>query len=485
MFKFILRLLTVCFLILLSYGVFLGFQAFQVQKILSSYAEDPNPQVKGVFDTAKAFLGESDRPLRGEKEGRINILLLGLGGEGHKGKDLTDTIMLASINPQTYQTSLFSIPRDLYVNIPETRVHTKINAVYAYGRRNKNLGDSQAINGIKATVEEITAQKIHYFVALDFEGFQQIIEELGGIDLEVPKDIYDPRFPGPNYSYETFEIEKGYQHLDAETALKYARVRHTSGGDFGRAARQQQVIAAAKKKALSLGTLTNPARINRLVKTLGKHLKTDIQLSEIPAFLELGRNVNVYQTTNYVLDAWSKDALLASSHVPLGGVSAYVLLPRARNYSQVQAVAENIFDLNQIKQKRAAIQKEAANLAVVPPRGGHYYRTEKIFRDFGYAQVTFKSPSFGDGLCVGQDALVSFSDPTKAYTLSDLAEKLETRVIYRKDLISSYDIVICLTEESLDYFEAQENQDQNSQKPENEKPAPIVDQDGQVLVNEE
>lgn len=484
MLKFFFRLTIVCFLALLAYGGFLAYQAFQVQKILSSYTQDPDPQVKGVFDTAKAFLGSSDDPLRGEKEGRINILLLGLGGEGHKGRDLTDTIMLASIDTKNHQVGLFSIPRDLYVQIPDTRVHTKINAVYAYGRRNKNLDDSQSIEGIKKTVAEITAQKIHYFVALDFEGFQQIIEELGGIDLEVPKDIYDPRFPGPNYSYETFEIKKGYQHLDAETALKYARVRHTSGGDFGRAARQQQVIAAAKKKALSLGTLTNPARINRLVKTLGGHLKTDIQLSEIPAFLELGRDVNIYQTTNYVLDAWSKEALLASTHVPLGGVSAYVLRPRARNYSQIQAVAENIFDLDQIKQKKAAIQEEAANLAVVPPRGGYYHRTEKIFRGFGYSQVTFKNPSFGDGLCVGQDALVSFSDPTKAYTLSDLAEKLETRVIYRKDLISDHDIVVCLTEENLEYFESQESQARDSQKPEEERPAPIVDQNGQVLVNE-
>ena len=368
---FVFRIFAVVLFVFFSYGGFIGFKLLQLEKRImktsivneaSGGKAEGNIDRKTLFATAKSFVSSKKDGLKGEKDGRINILLVGMGGEGHKGKDLTDTIMIVSINPKTYQIAMLSIPRDLFVKVEDKNYSTKINAVYAHETRNEKNSEGDAMNSLGQVIRDVTGQKIHYYIALDFDGFKDVINELGGIDVDVKDDIYDSRYPGPNFSYQTFQIEKGFQHLDAETALKYSRVRHIKGGDFGRAERQQQVLIAAKKKALSLKFLANPLKVNSTINVLGKHLKTNIQLSEIPSFLHLAKNVNVYQATTKVLDAWSKDPLLGSTHVPMGGVMAYVLIPRARNYSEVHDLAENIFDLGKIKKEKKKSRKKMQKL---------------------------------------------------------------------------------------------------------------------------
>jgi len=305
---FAIRLIVLIMLAALAYGGFFVYKLNQLQNKIVVMAPTDQEQlakesgIKSILGAAKSIVGERPQ-LRGEQDGRINILFLGMGGEGHKGKYLTDTIMLVSVDPVTYKSAMLSIPRDLYAEIGSSKAFTKINAIYAYGKKNKTVSESEAFANLKQTIKHVTGQEVHYYVALDFDGFKNIIDEVGGIDVEVKDDIYDSRYPGPNYSYETFEIAKGFHHLDADTALKYARVRHTKGGDFGRAARQQQVIAGTKRKAFSIGTIVNPVKIGSIMNTLSEHLKTDIQLSEIPSFIHLANNINIYQTTTKVLDA--------------------------------------------------------------------------------------------------------------------------------------------------------------------------------------
>jgi len=195
----------------------------------------------GLLDFAR----EKTLPEKGAKE-RINVLVLGKAVPNYPGSDLTDTIILASINPQTFESSLLSIPRDLLVKIPNTNRLTKINAVYVYGL--KLGGQQKGIDLLKRVITDITGQRVDYYAMVNFTAFEKSIDVLGGVDLEVTEDIYDNRYPGPHFSYQTFEIKKGRHHLDGPTALKYVRVRHNSGGDFGRARRQQQVIEAAKEK---------------------------------------------------------------------------------------------------------------------------------------------------------------------------------------------------------------------------------------------
>ncbi len=472
---FIIRIFVLVLIVVIGYFGFLIYKINQLQKSIVVLSESGQSN-SSLISTAKSWLESDKVELKGASNDRVNILLLGMGGEGHKGKYLTDTIMLVSINPQNYQTAMLSIPRDLYVEIPDSKVHTKINAIYTYELKNQASTSAKGFSSIKKAVENVTGQEVHYYVALDFDGFKEIIDELGGVDVEVEHDIYDSRYPGPNYSYETFEISKGFHHLDAETALKYARVRHTQGGDFGRAARQQQVLAAAKKKAFSLGTLMNPQKINSLVDILGQHLKTDIAFSEIPGFIHLAKSINIYQTTNKVLDAWSADSLLASSHVELGGVWAYVLLPRAKNYSQIYALAENIFQLDQLERKRKEIEKEQAQVLIIPQNYSDYHRISSSFRKLGY-ETTIKTDLMASP-CLGKDEIYSYSKPAKLFTLDDLADKLDTQVTYLESDFD-YDIAVCISDKTADQF------GKHNQKQEEEKyiEQSIISEDGKVLID--
>ena len=428
---------------------------------------------------------KSKTTLKGAKQNRINILLLGIGGGKHKGALLTDTIALLSVNPQTYESAILSIPRDLYVKIPKTNSYTKINALYTYGIKNENTTSNQAVSLVKKSVENITGQKIHYYIILDFDGFKEIINTLGGIDLEVENDILDHHYPGPNYSYETFKLSKGFHHLDADTALKYARVRHIKGGDFGRARRQQQIIASVREKALSLKILTNPFKINAIFDSLGNHLKTNIQPNEIIPFIKLAKNINIHQTTNEVLDAWSKDSLLKSTHIPLGGVQAYVLIPKDKSYSSIQNLAKNIFNLKTIEETKKKINQEKAKIAVLVPSYNAYVHFKTLFQKWDYHIQPYNYIQYSKFCQPNKETIINYSTKNKLFTLSDLAGKFNLNIQTVKPKKSdkkNIDIILCLFKNSYKYF-TEEDGKVNQENLEENNELNIIDEKGNVIIN--
>ncbi len=495
--SFLIRLFCLMVFPFILYAGYIGCKLYKMEKNMVEIAQtenEENIETKGFIQTAKTLIINDKIPLRDDGNDRTNILLLGMSGEGYKSQYLTDTIILVSINNKTYKSAMLSIPRDFYVKIPKTNnYHTKINAIYTFSKKNKSLSSSESMSNIKSVVQNITGQKVHYYLTLDFAGFKSVIEELDGIDVEVKDDIYDSKYPGPNYSYETFEIEKGFQHLDAENALKYARVRHIKGGDFGRAARQQQVIAAAKKKTFSLETIAHPAKIGSIIDTLGEHLRTDIQLTELPAFIELANKINIYQTTSKVLDAWSHDSLLGSTHVKMGGVMAYVLVPKTKNFKQIHELSENIFDLEKIKRKEEEIKKENAKIIVVLERKKDYHKIKLSINNLGYRPI-FNPNIKNLPTCPSENTLISVSEDPKIFTLDDLASKLNAQVKYSKEATEetletmkktneSFDIIACLSHETLDYFESQnEKKEDTSSKVQDQS---IIDKEGNVLFKKE
>lgn len=337
------------------------------------------------------------------------------------------------------------------------------------------------MHSVKEVVKEVTGQQADYYIALDFEGFKKIIDEVGGISVEVKDDILDTKYPGPNYSYQTFQIDKGFHLLDGETALKFARVRRAPGGDFGRAARQQEVLASTKKKAFALGNVVNPSHLNNFIEILGDHLKTDVAFDEIPAFVRLAEKINVYQSNNKVLDAWSKDALLASSHLPLGGVMAYVLLPRARNYEQIHELAENIFNLNMIERKKAEIEKEKARVAVFSPNREDFGKISQAFRHWGY-EIQIKKDEEVENKC-SQESVVFSEKGDKIFTLDDIALKIKADVKEEKnEKYGDFDLLVCLSQDAMKYFDRQ-ILDEKDEKEELQE-STIMDERGNILYNE-
>jgi LCP family protein required for cell wall assembly len=247
------------------------------------------------------------------------------------------------------------------VEIPETQILTKLNALYQIDRENDTGGET-----VKKAVSHITGLPIHAFAALDYDGFIRMVDLLGGVSLYVDRDLFDPRFPGPNYSYETFKIDKGWQDLDGATALKYVRERHGDPeGDFGRAKRQQAILSAMKNKAFSLKTFLNPLAVSDIIDTLGEHIRTDLSIRDLQNLVGLAHEFDTAHIATAVVDAWKKDSLLRVSHVPVGSVSMFILLPRTGDWSEVRELAETLFDRDRENARKEAIAHEDARVAIV------------------------------------------------------------------------------------------------------------------------
>lgn len=317
----------------------------------------------GFYDTIHTEAQENKGKTTKEKT-EYNILLLGYGGGNHDGTYLTDTLMVANINIKTKKVLLLSVPRDIWVKIPtkSDSYYSKINSVYQMGLYPDNypnidsrfLTEDNPSSLIKKVIEDITGLKIDAYAAVDFEGFVKTIDTLGGIEVEVEKSFTDYEYPiegketdlcgrdeefeqidkylnsgadgeekeklfeeKPELEtfyndistnpveafpcrYETLTFDKGEIHMDGQTALKFARSRHSleDGGDFNRAHRQQQVIEAVKNKVLSINFIP---KILPLMDELEKNIRTDLPLSDTNKLLLEARNANQYKVTTFVI----------------------------------------------------------------------------------------------------------------------------------------------------------------------------------------
>lgn len=303
-----------------------------------------------VFRQIGRLITSRDRLIQGEAEGRINVLLLGVGGSGHDGPLLTDSMLLVSFRPTTEQLALISIPRDLQVQ-HTTLGERRINSIYALTAINQPGAGSPAI---RASVSEVFGVPIHYSLLLDFSGFTELVDELGGITVEVEHPLDDEFYPvaGKEQAadaerYEHLYIPAGRQHLDGELALKYVRSRKAKGvqgSDFARSHRQQQVLTAVRDKLTGFGSL-RPGRISDLLRIAGNHVDTNLEAWELLRLYQLGKSVDPQQIIRHVLDD-RPDGLLVASTV--GG--AYMLVPRGGNYQQLQAIAADPFRLWSVTQ---------------------------------------------------------------------------------------------------------------------------------------
>lgn len=215
----------------------------------------------------------------------INILLIGHGWIGHDGWLLADTIIVASRNPEKNAVTMISVPRDLYVDIPEHTISGRINYVFAAGYQKFGTLDGAA-KMLSQEIYDLTSLKIPYYAVVDFGWFKDVVDAVGGVDVNVPERIYDTTYPNAeNRGYETFYVERWLQHFDGETALKYARSRHTTS-DFSRSARQQQIIQAIITKLLSSPDIRNVSTIKKLYEQYTTMVKTNIGLKEIIGMLQ-------------------------------------------------------------------------------------------------------------------------------------------------------------------------------------------------------
>ena len=326
----------------------------------------------------------TDTGLKSDR-GRINLLLLGTGGPGHEGPYLSDTMIFASIDKKGKDIVLISIPRDLWA----PNLSAKINSAYAFG-----IERGDGLQLVEETVSLLFGMPVHYAFRLDFNGFVEVVDLVGGLVVNVEKPFVDNRYPIAGLEddlctltiekeqidgqevevvkvsdqekirisdlndsndpftcrYETIEFAKGETLMDGQTALKFVRSRHGSsqeGSDFARSARQQKIILAFRDKVLSTQTLADPGTVIELVKTFGQSIDTDIENDDIPLFAKLSGKIDPVTVRHLVLESTDANSILQVGR-PEDHGGQYVLVPRGNLYSELaEYVQGEIFKLEE------------------------------------------------------------------------------------------------------------------------------------------
>lgn len=207
---------------------------------------------------------------------RINILFLGVDdGEGENSPRRSDTMIVASINPEDGTINMLSIPRDTQVTIPGRKGEDKITHAYAYG------GPQLAVR----TVQEFLHIPVHYYVSVNWQGFIKVVDILGGVDLYVERDM-DYEDP---YADLSIHLDKGYQHLDGYKAGQYVRFRHDELGDIGRVQRQQRFLKALSTEMFQVGTVF---KLPALSSTLQQYVETDMSMITMVKMANSIKNFN-------------------------------------------------------------------------------------------------------------------------------------------------------------------------------------------------
>jgi LCP family protein required for cell wall assembly len=209
-------------------------------------------------------------------------------------------MMILTMDPVDLTAAILSLPRDLWVEIPGFGVD-KINQAHFFGEVFEYPGGGPAL--AVETVESALGIKVDYYATVNFDAFVEGVDEIGGIDIEVPEAISDPKYPDNCYGFEGFSIQSGEQHLDGQTALKYARTRATFGGDVDRANRQQQVVMAVRDKILSVNMV--PQLLTRapdLWRIFQDNVRTDLTLNEAVQLALLVEKIPAGSIRNEVID---------------------------------------------------------------------------------------------------------------------------------------------------------------------------------------
>ena len=355
-----------------------------------------------------------DRELKQDAANRTNILIVGHGGPGHEGPYLADTIILASLDNTTQDVAMLSIPRDFLVDIPGYG-YRKINNALAFGNTNDNPTGGDAL--MRDIVQDVTGQTVHYFARVDFNGFKQAVDAIGGIDVTVDTPFVDYEYPTYNYGYQTIRFDTGAQHFDGERALQFSRSRHGTNGegsDFARSKRQQKLILALRDKALSLGTLTNPGKMSGLLDSLGAHVTTTFELWEVARLASIAEDLSSDKLISRVLET-SPDNLVRQG---TGTDGAYVIQPRLGlgNYAEIHELAANIFQNN-------AVLRESTPVQVVNATGetGLASAVSTYLRGFAYNITSYvQAPT---GVRYEGTVIVDLSSGTATQTVAALQQK--------------------------------------------------------------
>ena len=284
--------------------------------------------------------------LKKDENGQTNFLIFGTSedAKGHGGQELTDSILVASINQEYKTAKVFSVPRDLWVNysVPGSEPMSctvgdrgKINATYLCALEEyknsmsvSNAKDAASLYFAKK-ISEVTGLSMHYYVAADWSAVKMIVDKIGGIDVDVYADDED----GIHDSCQNIDLKKGmYYNMNGDLAMKLARARNAAcaPGDYGlsrsnfdREINQQRVMNAIKNKVSNIGILMNPGQAMSIIDGLGDNLRTNIVMSEVRTLIDFGTKLEGGIQPISTVDQFGTGRIGLSSVVIPAGASTY------------------------------------------------------------------------------------------------------------------------------------------------------------------
>ena len=354
------RIILVIILIALLVGGFLGY------KVLQNATRVFNGNILGLLDSTK---------LKGEDQGRVNILLAGTseGDPGHEGARLTDSLMIVSIDTKNNNAFLLSIPRDLWVSYQTKEcsagLQGKINAAYICGEETDFNKAGYAAGGmglLEKVVQDSFGLNIHYYAKINYAAFKDSVDAVGGINIDLktkdPRGILDRIFDW-QCKYKCYKVKypNGPLDLNGQQALDLARARgdgigyptYGTGNDFGRTERQRQMLVALKDKAISAGVLSNPTKIASLLDAAGNNVETDFQTNELRRLYEIGKNVKSDNIKSIGLT--DDDVSLVETFRSNDGQSAVRPVAGTRNFSEIISFIRKIISSDPVVKEGASV----------------------------------------------------------------------------------------------------------------------------------
>lgn len=370
----------------------------------------------------------------------VNILLLGTDDRvDETGPARTDTMILLTLDPQASTVGMLSLTRDTWVTIPGQNMAAKINMAYSIGEQNKKGTGTQLVID---TVSNFIGHPVDYYVKINFQGFVELVDLIGGIDIIVPKTIHDEEYPTANYGVETFHLEQGLQQLDGETALKYARTRHVDD-DYGRARRQQDVIRAVLDKVTRADMIASLLpQAWKLVSTMRSSIETNM-----PIALQL-------ELAGYMRDASLREIRQEVIDDRFGTINdssdaGWILIP---DRDKVRAAVDRFFSPSLAADPTASVDPHWVRIEILNGTGewGIAARTRDLLQKQGWQVVSIDDADRSD---YTQSIIINYGVPSSVVadvgadmgiassvaTLQGLnsSHPVDLRIVVGRDLLST------------------------------------------------
>jgi LCP family protein required for cell wall assembly len=382
---------------------------------------------------------------------RLNILLIGTDQRPQEGTYNTDTLIVVSIDPTTKQVAMFSLPRDSWgIPMPagplrnafSSKYQAKINSFFTAVR---NRGDlvagtdrTRGYNGLKLVLGELYKLDIKYFVEVNFDGFKQVVDAVGGVTINVQFPVLDEEYPSDTGRLSRVYIPSGLQHMTGAEALVYARSRHSGQGDFDRGARQQRVLTSLREQA-DIANLV--PRIPELTAALKATVRTDIPQGELGKLAGLAGGVDTRNIRSYVF-----------SYPRYGTqqtVGVYKYFP---DIAKIRAAVASAFDVDpQLEARREALSEEGASVWVLNGSGRQAQATN-VAAYLEYYGLSASAPAQNPADVPPATRIVVYNgaEADLTSTVEFLENLFETKVVLESDPAARVDIIITTAKSTAD-----------------------------------